>query len=48
MFTNGFSGPKSFRDFRETGPRCNNNENAEDDDRDEATDDHDDDDNEDR
>ena len=20
-FTNGFSGPKSFRDFRETGPR---------------------------
>ena len=21
-FTNGFSGPKSFRDFRETGPRA--------------------------
>ena len=21
-FTNGFSGPKNFRDFRETGPRC--------------------------
>jgi len=21
-FTNGFSGPESFRDFRETGPRC--------------------------
>ena len=23
-FTNGFSGSKSFRDFRETGPRCVN------------------------
>ena len=27
-FTDGFSGPKSFRDVRETGPRSGKNENG--------------------
>ena len=28
IFTNGFSGPKDFRDFRETGPRPDFNNSA--------------------